>query len=122
MTGIQAADADRMSRCGPGGGGLMGVLHELERGLRLAAVEELIRLIAAPHFGALRPWQIRSLGEYDWIEIEGERFFERAYSRGKEAASALALAQQLGAERVLDDLRRLHTSLVAAVSPRPRAA
>jgi hypothetical protein len=89
----------------------IGTLHQLERRLCVAAVEELIRLIASPHFPALRPWQIRGIGEYDWIEIEGERFFERAYSRGKEAASALALARAIGPEPVLDDLRRLHAGL-----------
>ena len=51
------------------------------------------------------------MAEYDTIEIEGERYFERAFSPGKEAAASLAFAQRLGRDRVLDDLRRLCRSL-----------
>lgn len=93
---------------------LVELLHELEKSLPLAAVEELIRLIRSPHFLALTPRQIRSIGDYDCIEIEGTRYFERAFSPGKEAASALALAQLIGPNPVLDDLRCLHDSASAA--------
>ncbi len=93
---------------------LVGLLHELEKRLSLAAVEELIRLISSPDFFALTPRQVRSVGDYDCIEIEGARYFERAFSPGKEAASALVLAQLIGPSPVLDDLRRLHASAAAA--------
>ncbi len=93
---------------------LVGLLHELEKRLPLAAVKELIRLISSPHFSALTPRQVRSVGDYDCIEIEGARYFERAFAPGKEAASTLVLAQLIGRNRVLDDLRRLHASAAAA--------
>ncbi len=94
--------------------GLVSLLHELEQRLPLVAVEELIRLVASPHFHAVTDREVRSISEYDCIEIEGERYFERAFSPGKEAASSLALARWIGPERVLADLRQLHAGLVAA--------
>jgi hypothetical protein len=93
---------------------LIALLHELEGRLCGAAVEELIRLLRSPHFHALTPEQIRSVAEYATIEIEGERYFERAFSPGKEASSSLALAQRIGRDEVLEDLLNLRTSFFEA--------
>jgi hypothetical protein len=50
---------------------------------------------------------VREVGEYRPIEIQGERFFERAWSRSKEAAATLGFALLLGADTVLEGLRQL---------------
>ena len=68
----------------------------------------------ARHFDRLTPDQIRSVAEYETIEIDGERYFERAFSPGKEASSSLALAQWLGRDEALADLVDLHASLFEA--------
>jgi hypothetical protein len=79
-----------------------------------AAVEELIRLVRSSHFRDLTPQQIRSVGEYESIEIDGERYFERAFSPGKETSSSLALAQMIGRDEALEDLVDLRASLLGA--------
>ena len=90
---------------------LIGTLHEMELQLRGASVDELIRLISSSHFQLLTPEQIRRVGEYQTIEIEGERYFERAFSPGKEASSGLALAHMIGRDEALQDLLDLRDSL-----------
>jgi hypothetical protein len=62
----------------------------------------------------LTPQHIRDVAEYETIEIEGERNFERAFSPGKEASSGLALAQMIGRDEALEDLLDLHANLVSA--------
>lgn len=93
---------------------LISLLHEMELRLSGAAVEELIRLVRSSHFHVLTPQQIRSVAEYETIEIEGERYFDRAFSPGKEASSSLALAQMIGRDEALEDLLNLRASLFEA--------
>ena len=93
---------------------LVRALHEMELKLSTASVDELIRLIGSSHFQLLTPEQIRNVGEYQTIEIEGERYFERAFSPGKEASTSLALAHMIGREDALEDLLSLRTSLCEA--------
>lgn len=93
---------------------LLEILHEMELRLTAAAVDELIRLLGSTHFDALTSHQIYRIGQYDEIEIEGERYFERAFSPGKESASSLALAQMIGRDAALADLIELRASLAEA--------
>jgi hypothetical protein len=93
---------------------LIQLLHEMELRLTRAAVEELIRLVRSSHFHDLTPQQIHSVAEYETIEIEGERYFERAFSPGKETSSSLALAQMIGRDEALEDLLDLRASLSEA--------
>jgi len=86
-------------------------LHELERHLLLPSVEELIRLIRSDHFDDVTVDHIRAVGEYDAIELDGESYFTRAFSPGKEASSSLALARTIGPEAVLRDLVALRATL-----------
>jgi hypothetical protein len=94
------------------GNQLLQLLHDMELQLTQAAVEELIRLLCSSHFHRVTPRQVRSVGEYKTIEIEGERYFERAFSPGKEASSSLALARMIGRDDILEDLIDLRDSLV----------
>jgi hypothetical protein len=89
---------------------LIRYLHEFELQLRPAALEELIRLLRSSHFDVLTPAQIRDVAEYQTIEIEGERYFERAFSPGKETSSSLDLARMIGRDESLADLIDLHAS------------
>jgi hypothetical protein len=89
-------------------------LHKLERVLSVASLSEVIRLLESERFEELTAAQIREVGEYRPIELGEERFFEKAWSRGKEVAAALGFAQQLGREAVRKDLVRLRSSLLGA--------
>ena len=92
--------------------GMFRELRELECLMVTPALTESIRLIESEKFDQLTDRHIREVAEYRAIELEEEWFFERAFSTGKEAAASLAFAQMLGREVVLDDLQRLHTSLL----------
>ena len=72
-----------------------------------AALAEALRLLESPRFEALTEQHVREVGEYRPIEIQGERFFERAWSRSKEAAATLGFALLLGADVVIEGLRQL---------------
>ena len=65
------------------------------------------RELESPHFEKLTAEHVREVGEYRPIEIQGERFFERAWSRSKEAAATLGFALLLGADTVVEGLRQL---------------
>jgi hypothetical protein len=86
-------------------------LREFERSLSERSLTEALRLLDSPHFDQLTPEQIRDVSEYRPIEIAGERFFERAWSRSKEAGAMLGFARLLGADAVRADLRRLRAAL-----------
>jgi hypothetical protein len=89
-------------------------LWDLERDLTDAALAEALRLIGSPHFEALTEQHIREVSEYRPIELAGERFFERAWSRSKEAGATLGFARLLGVERVRSDLERLRGAVRGA--------
>ncbi len=96
-------------------------LRTLERDLTGPSLAEALRLLESPHFGSLTDAHIRAVGEYRPIEVVGERFFERAWSRSKEAAAMLGFARLLGADLVRHDLCRLWRSARAA-EPTPDPA
>ena len=87
-------------------------LHGVQRSLNRRSVDELIRLLKSKCFQMLTNEQIRTVGEYGAIELEGESFFARAFSTGKEVASSLALAREHGAGHVLSDLLALRASMI----------
>jgi hypothetical protein len=86
-------------------------LHELARNLTETSLAQVIRLLESEKFSQLTCEQIRTVGEYGAIEIGGERFFDCAFSSGKEAAGSLGFARFIGRDLVLDDLARLRASL-----------
>jgi hypothetical protein len=96
-------------------------LLRLERGLTVPSLSEAIRLLESEKFHRLTSAQIRAIAQYQSIEIAGERFFDKAFSTGKEAAGSLGYAQQLGREAVLEDLRRLRATAVGPSPPPDRA-
>jgi hypothetical protein len=85
-------------------------LLRLQKALTVASLSEAIRLLESEKFHRLTSAQIRAIAQYQAIEIAGERFFDKAFSTGKEAAGSLGYAQQLGREAVLEDLRRLRAA------------
>jgi hypothetical protein len=89
-------------------------LWELERALTDAALAEALRVLGSPRFAELTDAHVREVSEYRPIELSGERFFERAWSRSKEAGAALGFARLLGADRVRSDLERLRAAVRGA--------
>jgi hypothetical protein len=87
-------------------------LHGIERHLNLPSVEELIRLLRSDRFERITDAHVRAVGEYGAIELDGESFFARAFSAGKEVAASLALARELGVRQVLADLQALRASML----------
>ncbi len=86
-------------------------MWELERGLAEASLAEALRLLESPHFEHLTDSHVREVSEYRPIEVAGERYFERAFSRSKEAGAMLGFARLLGAGSVRSDLQRLRASI-----------
>ena len=86
-------------------------LWQLEPSLTEPSLAEALRLLGSPQFTALTDAHVREVSEYRPIEIGGERFFERAWSRSKEAAATLGFAKLLGADRVRRDLQRLRAAV-----------
>jgi hypothetical protein len=82
-------------------------LRALERELTEPALAEALRLLDSPRFAEVTEAHVREVGQYRPIELAGERFFERAWSRSKEAGALLGFARLLGAAFVRQDLRRL---------------
>jgi len=88
-------------------------LRRFQRDLNEASLAESLRLLESPRFAELTERHVREVAEYRLIEVGGERFFERAWTRSKEAGATLGLARLLGADLVSRDLRRLRASLGA---------
>lgn len=86
-------------------------LLRLQAGLTEASIAEALRLLESDRFPELTEQHVREVMEYRPIELSGDRFFERAWSRGKEAGATLGFALRLGAQVVCDDLARLRASL-----------
>lgn len=89
-------------------------LHRSEQALTAASLSEAIRLLESDRFAELTAAQIREVAEYRPIQLGDERFFEKAWSRGKEVAAALGFAQRLGPEVVREDLLGLRAILSGA--------
>jgi hypothetical protein len=86
-------------------------LLRLQAGLTEASIAEALRLLESDRFPELTEAHVREVMEYQPIELSGERFFGRAWSRSKEAGATLGFALRLGARAVRDDLVRLRASL-----------
>ncbi len=89
-------------------------LRTFQKRLSEASVAEALRLLESPHFQDLTDQHVREVAEYRPIELAGERFFERAWSRSKEAAAMLGLARLLGSDCVRSDLANLRSSIRGA--------
>ena len=87
-------------------------LRSFQKELNEPSLREALRLLESPHAAKLTAQHVREVAEYRPIDVAGERFFERAWSRGKEAAAALGFALLLGTDAVREDL----LALTAAVS------
>jgi len=98
-------------------------LRHVQRDLTEASLAEALRLLDSPRFEGVTEQHIREVSEYRPIEIAGERFFERAFTPGKEAGAMLGFARVLGADSVRADLERLRASIggagVARSQPSP---
>ena len=75
------------------------------------SLAEALRLLESPLVLELTEQHVREVAEYRPIELAGERFFERAWSRSKEAAATLGFALLLGTDSVREDLVLLAASL-----------
>lgn len=95
---------------------LLRELESIQRALTAPSLAETLRLLESPCFERVTDAHVREVAEYRPIEVAGERFFERAWSRSKEAAAALGFALLLGVEPVHEDL----TALAASINPAPR--
>jgi hypothetical protein len=87
-------------------------LRGWERYLTLAAVDEAIRLLESDQFEKLTDQHVHCIAEYGAITIDGESFFNKAFSTGKEVAACLACARDTGSSAVLEDLTCLRATLV----------
>ena len=75
------------------------------------SLAEALRLLESPLALELTEQHVREVAEYRPIELAGERFFERAWSRSKEVAATLGFALLLGTDSVREDLVLLAASL-----------
>ncbi len=89
---------------------MLAELRELERSLTIPSITEAIRLLESEKFDQLTSEQIRSIAEYQAIEIDEEKFFHKAFTTGKEVAASLAFTKYIGKAVVLEDLVRLRAS------------
>ena len=80
------------------------------------SLAEALRLLESPSVEELTEQHVREVAEYRPIELAGERFFERAWSRSKEVAAMLGFALLLGTDTVREDLLRLAGSLSGTAS------
>jgi len=86
-------------------------LHGFQSLLTEAALAEALRLLESPLIEELTHEHVREVAEYRPIELAGERFFERAWTRSKEVSAMLGFAQLLGTDVVRQDLLRLAASV-----------
>jgi len=91
---------------------LLAELHKWERQLVLRSLNEAIRLIESDKVGKLSGHHIHCIAEYHAITIDGERFFDKAFSSGKAVAACLAFAMEIGWREALDDMVRLRVTVL----------
>ena len=91
---------------------LIAELRNWERELVASSLDEAIRLIESDKAGKLTGRHIHAIAEYDAIVIEGELFFDKAFSSGKAVAACLAYAQEIGWREALDDLRQFRLTVL----------
>jgi hypothetical protein len=86
-------------------------LRRCQHGLNEPALSEALRLLGSPRVRELTERHVREVAEYRPIELAGERFFERAWTRSKEAGAMLGFALLLGADAVRQELLTLAATL-----------
>jgi hypothetical protein len=86
-------------------------LRTFQSRLNEPGLAEALRLLGSPSVEQLTERHVREVAEYRPIELAGERFFERAWTRSKEAAATLGFALLLGTDTVRQDLLQLATSV-----------
>ena len=91
---------------------LLAELHTWERKLVLHSLNEAIRLIESEKIEQLTGQHLHCIAEYDAITIDGECFFDKAFTSGKEVAACLAFAKEIGWQEALDDMLRLRLTLL----------
>jgi hypothetical protein len=91
---------------------LLAELHIWERQLVLCSLDEAIRLIESEKAEKLTEQHIHCIAEYDAITIDGECFFDKAFSSGKEVAACLAFAMEIGWREALDDMVRFRAAVL----------
>lgn len=91
---------------------LLTELHAWEGQLVLRSLDEAIRLIESDKIEKLTGQHIHYIGEYGAITIDGECFFDKAFTRGKAVAACLAFAMELGWREALDDMVRLRATVL----------
>jgi len=91
---------------------LLAELRTWERELMLSSLNEAIRLIDSDKVQKLTGQHIHCIAEYDAISIDGEWFFDKAFSSGKQVAACLAIAMELGWRETLDDLVRFRVTVL----------
>jgi hypothetical protein len=89
-------------------------LRSFQKELTGPSLAEALRLLESPRAEQLTGRHVREVAEYRPIELAGERFFERAWTRSKEVAATLGFALLLGTDAVRDDLLALAASVDAA--------
>lgn len=72
--------------------------------LRQPALQELVRLLSSDRFVFISDEQIYAVGDYYAIEIEGETFFDKPFSTGKEVAAILRIAWRMGRGKTRQEL------------------
>jgi len=73
--------------------------------LNEASVNEAVRLIESGKFNSVNRDNFTEIGNYHPIEINGEKFFDKAFSTGKEVALILRFAEQNNEKYVLKELK-----------------
>ena len=91
---------------------LLAELHTWERQLVLRSLDEAIRLIESEKVEKLTGQHIHRIAEYDAITIDGECFFDRAFTTGKAVAACLAFAMEIGWREALDDMLRFRVTVL----------
>jgi hypothetical protein len=111
-TAMQAQCSGGVEQQHPAKEELLAELHTWERQLVLRSLDEAIRLIESDKVEKLTGQHIHCIAEYDAITIDGECFFDKAFTRGKEVAACLAFAMEIGWREALDDMVRLRVTLL----------
>jgi hypothetical protein len=93
---------------------LLTELHKRERRLVLQSLNEVIRFIESGKAEKLTREHLHDIAEYGAIKIDEELFFNRAFTSGKEVASCLAIAMDIGWPEALDDMLRLRLTVLGS--------
>lgn len=93
---------------------LMEQFNELGIQLKEPGMHELVRLLESNSFDSLTEKQITEVGNYHAITIGEKRFFDKAFSTSKEAADILRIAQRVGREPILQELKTVQEDLLSS--------